>query len=151
MIVAKWRTGFEGFYKGVDAQKVAEEVYTLAEKENATTDAVLNLARDTRTELHKCFEWDDAKAAEYYRKEQVRTLMSNLIVVQSETQARGEATEIRVFYNTDPAKGYKPTEIIIKQADEYAALLDTAMRELRAFKAKYSCLRELRAIFDLIN
>ena len=39
---------------------------------------------------------------------------------------------------------------IIKKEDEYQALLARAMMELRAFKAKYSMLEELREILDLI-
>ena len=71
MIVAKWKEGI-GFYKGISAQKVAEEIASIGE--SATPQQIVDRARDENSELHKCFEWDDSIAAENWRKQQARII-----------------------------------------------------------------------------
>lgn len=148
-MIAKFKAGFEGFYKGVDPQVVAEEIIEIGE--TATPKQILEKARDEETELHKCFEWDDSIAAEKFRIQQARQLVSFLVI--REEKVPEDRPEIRFFYKTDNSRneGYKQTRLIIQQEDEYKKLLEQAWRELKTFKAKYSCLKELQEIFELIN
>lgn len=62
MIFAAWKSGCR---ISADAQKVADEI--LAIGKSATTAQILDKARDEKTELHKCFDWNDAEAAEKWR------------------------------------------------------------------------------------
>lgn len=146
MIKAKWKAGFERLFKA-DAQLVADEISSI--EGDPTPDDVLNLARNENTELHKCFTWDDTVAAEKYRKYEARQILCKLVIVEENKPE--DRPEIRVFYKVEDTEGYKPTEFVVKQDDEYAKLLERAYAELRAFKIKYSCLKELREIFDLID
>lgn len=146
MIKAKWKAGFERLFKA-DAQLVADEISSI--EGDPTPDDVLNLARNANTELHKCFTWDDTVAAEKYRKYEARQILCKLVIVEENKPE--DRPEIRVFYKVEDTEGYKPTEFVVKQDDEYAKLLERAYAELRAFKIKYSCLKELREIFDLID
>ena len=68
-----WR--FSDMYKA-DAEKVSKEIESI---QNATPKNILEFARSENTELHKCFEWDDTKAAEKYRLQQARQIVCNLI------------------------------------------------------------------------
>lgn len=146
MIKAKWREGF-GFYSGVDAQQVADEIMAIGEA--PTAHDILDKAKDAETELHKCFEWDDTIAAGKYRIIQARHIVRNLVIVQEDEEP--DRQEIRMFYKTAEHEGYKPTVIIVKKQDEYTELLNRAYSELRAFKQKYAILQELQEIFDLID
>lgn len=145
-VLASWKSGF-GFYKA-DAQTVAEEILSIGEE--ATSEQILDKARDTSTELHKCFEWDDSVAAEKYRLVQVRYLTSNLVIRRTEEQVAADTPEIRVFHKTAATGGYKPLQVIIQREDEYQALLDRAYAELHALKVKYQNLQELDYILSLI-
>ena len=147
MITAKWKQGFEGFYKDVDPNKVANEIMDIGE--SATPAEILERATDESTELHKCFEWDDSIAAGKYRLQQARRVVQFLVI--KEEQVPENRPEIRFFHVTKTNGGYKQTSIIVRKDDEYKALLEKAMSELRAFKAKYSCLSELQEIFELID
>ena len=144
MVQATWK--IPGFYKA-DANLVAEEIYAIGEE--ATPEQVLEKARDENSELHKCFEWDDSIAAEKYRLVQARQVL-RFVVVRNEPPEE-EKPPIRVFFKPKGSAGYKPTEIIIKQKDEYQALLEQAMIELQAFKAKYACLSELEELWEAID
>lgn len=146
MITAKWKEGY-GFFNKADANKVAQEIRSIGE--NATTQQIVDKARDESTELHKCFEWDDAIAGEKYRLVQARHVVCQLVI--KEDTVPTNRPEVRFFYKPEKSDGYKPTQVIVKKEDEYQKLLVQAWSELQAFKVKYSMLSELQEIFELIK
>ena len=141
---ASWKVGV---FKA-DATKVAEEIYSISDC--CTPEDLVEKAKDESTELHKCFEWDDTIAGEKYRKIQAQQVLRYLVVTkQPEKQ---EPVTYRMFVNTGDRSGeYKPTELVVQRKDEYATLLETAKRELIAFRKKYSMLVELKEVFDEID
>ena len=143
MIFATWKSGCR---ISADAQKVADEILEIGN--SATTAQILDKARDEKTELHKCFDWDDAEAAEKWRLQQARHIVCNLVIKEkSETPH----PDIRVFFKTDADSGYKPTVLIMQDKDEYRKLLARALAELNSFRAKYKTLVELDGVFDAID
>lgn len=147
-IVAKWSATGTRF--GADAQKCYEEIMEICnDLDSASPRDVLDKARDESTELHKCFTWDDSVASERWRIHEARLVTRQLVI--KEVKVPKDRPEVRLFYKTDSKPGYKPTQIIVRKEDEYKALLERAYSELRAFKAKYSMLEELREIFELID
>ena len=148
MITATWRAGRgEAFYKGVDAQKVADEITGIGE--SVSPQDIVNRARDETSELHKCFEWDDTKAAEKWRIQQARQITYFLVIKEDEKPH--DRPEVRFFVTPKNGEGYKKTEYVVKIDSEYEKLLKQAWAELRAFKQRYSTLKELQEIFDLIE
>lgn len=143
MIFAAWKSGCR---ISADAQKVADEI--LAIGSSATTAQILDKARDEQTELHKCFDWNDAEAAEKWRLQQARHIVCNLVIKEKSETPR---TEVRMFFKTDADSGYKPTVLIMQDKDEYRKLLDRALAELNSFRAKYKTLVELDGVFDAID
>lgn len=141
----KWKHGF-GFVKA-DAQKVGEEILSIGS--DVTPQQVLEKARQEDTELHKCFEWNDAIASEKYRLIQARDVIRFLVI--EEEKVPTDRPEVRLMYKTDNATGYKPIKVIMQDKTEYEKLLERAWAELRAFKAKYAMLTELEEIFSLID
>ena len=136
----------KSLYKGVDPYKVYDELQVIGD--NLKPSDIVEAAKDEGSELHKCFEWDDTVAAGKWRIQQARTLLLNLVIVDSERKE--EPQQIRVMY-TSKNGGYKQTKLIVQQLDEYEALLERARAELRAFKSKYAMLQELHEIFELID
>lgn len=147
MLVATWKSGFASLYKA-DPQKVANEIAQIGD--TATPAQILDKARDDGTELHKCFEWDDTKAAERWRIQQARQIVCSLVIKETDDDATNKP-EIRVFYKTDNSSGYKPTTLIMRDQDEYQKLLSRALSELAAFKGKYKSLTELDELFEVID
>lgn len=143
MIFAAWKRGCR---ISADAQKVADEILGIGN--SATTAQILDKARNEQTELHKCFDWDDAEAAEKWRLQQARHIVCNLVIKEKSDTPR---PEVRVFFKTDVDSGYKPTVLIMQDNDEYRKLLDRALAELNSFKAKYKTLAELDGVFDAID
>lgn len=147
MIVAKWREGFSGLFRGADAQKVADEISAIGEAPTAAD--IVDAARNEDSELHKCFEWDDSRAAELWRLKQARDVVHHLVYVEEKIPV--DRPEIRIRYMDNTERGYKEAKKIVRNEDSYKALLAQAYSELRAFKVKYSMLSELKEILDLIQ
>lgn len=145
MTVATWRSGPCVFK--ADAQKVADEISSIGI--SVKPEEIVDKARDESTELHKCFEWDDTKAAERYRLHQARQIVCHLII--KEVDNAPQKHEVRVFYKTDNTEGYKSVEYIMRNENEYQKLLERALSELSSFKKKYSTLKELNGLWGVIN
>ena len=135
-----------------DAQKCADEIMEICEElESATPQQILEKARDSNTELHKCFTWDDTEAAEKWRISEARAVVRNLKIIEQKSDKQPEPTTIRVFYKTDNESGYKPTKLILKKPDEYKVLVERCRSELLAIKQKFNSISEYEEIWEMIN
>ena len=146
--IIKWSVS--GVFKA-DANKCYEEIQEIGEE--VKPEQVLDKARDSDSELHKCFDWDDSSAAEKYRLHQARLVINHLIVVKRDVEEEKEPVQFRVMLKNDTAResGYKQTLVMVRDEDEYKKMLEQAYRELHSFKQKYSCLSELAEILALID
>ena len=143
--VAMWKPGFESLHKA-DPQKVADEIARICPEPKP--EQIVERARDSTTELHKCFDWNDTTAAEKWRIHQARQIVCHLVFKRPESER--EKPPIRIFYKNKGDEGYKPTTFIMQNKSEYDALLEQAYAELHRFKEKYHTLSELEEIMALI-
>ncbi len=137
-----------GFLKfKADAQKCYDEVQTLGE--SYTPRDVLELARDPKTELHKCFDWDDTSAAEKWRIQQARQVCISFVVrVEKSVE---EPKTYRVIQHDHEGKAYKPVVFTVRNEDEYGRLLKQAKAELAQFRSRYKNIAELESVIDEIE
>jgi hypothetical protein len=84
-----------------DANKCYSEILEL---EKITPAEVLERARDEKSELHKCFEWDNNVAAEKYRTFQAGQVIRMLYIVPKDE----ETPQVRVLSRTSHTV-YQPT------------------------------------------
>lgn len=151
--IASWRPDSEKYRKKANAQKVAEEVFSLGE--HPETSEILDMARDKTKEIHKLIEWNDKKAADKYRLSQIVDIMHDLQIVEiglnKEKKPDKIGVPLRMYYNLKGETGYRPTPIIVQDANLYKKLLMTALSELRAFENKYSILTELEPVFKAMR
>lgn len=138
------RWSVEGLHKA-DAQKCYNECQTL---EEVTPANVLEKARNKRTELHKCFEWDDSIAGEKYRLIQARDVIRHFVIYTPDEE---NLPKIRSYQISTECTRYEPTRMFLQNPDEYTELLKRAKNELEAFKQRYKTLTELETIFEEID
>ena len=146
MIKATWKAGFAGLHKA-DAQKVAEEILSIGQ--DVTPAQIVDRARDETSELHKCFTWDNEKAADKWRAHEARQIVCHLVIQRPE--AKPDAPEVRLFYKGEVGEGYKPSPMIFRREEEYYKVMNRALTELKAFQAKYSFLADLKEMQDLLD
>ena len=135
-----WRDAPSCFHKA-DAQKCGEEMGN-----SPTPESLLEKAKDPTSELHKCFEWDDTKAAEKYRLVQARQMIQFIIIKDTKTKEN----QVRYFQISKEPQVYKPVTFFLENEDEYTTLLDRAKRELKAISERYSKLTELEEVLEAI-
>ena len=144
MTIATWKTPL---FSKADAQKVADEISALGDEVKPSD--IVEMARNPETESHKCFEWDDKKAAENYRLAQARNIVCNLVYTEKPDDREHEP--VRLFYKPTGSAGYKQTKLIIQNQSEYERLLADCRRELERMKIKYHTLAEYDWLWELIN
>ena len=108
-----------------------------------------NLVDDSRPEdapLHNEFTWDDSLAAESWRRQEAMQII-NGIEIRIENSAPVQAFVKLTRAETD----YRPTSILIRQADTREQLIENALRELKGIQRKYSALKELADVFTAIE
>lgn len=137
---------WNGFRFSADAEKCYREIQSL---ECITPASIVDYARNEGTELHKCFQWDDSIAAENWRKQQARIIVSSLVVTVEKTTAGSQ--KYRLIQHDDSTKEYKPVVFTVRNMDEYSRLLAQAKRELRSFKERYKSITELSEVIEQIE
>lgn len=142
-IKAEWRVEL---FKA-DANKCANEIMSLGE--DVSPEQIVEYARKPNAELHRCFTWNDAEAANKYRIYEARQVVCNLII-RKENGEKQEPTPIRLFHKIENGH-YKPLTLIIQNEDEYQSLLRQCSEALLALKRKYSNLSEFDEIWSLIH
>lgn len=140
---AEWRiVKFKG-----NAQKCYDEIQTLGD--SYTPDQVVDLARNPRTELHKCFDWDNDVAAEKWRKQQARLICISLTVTVEKQP--GIVQTYRLIQHDREEGVYKPVALTVRQPDEYDRLLKQAKDELASFRKRYQSIKELSEVIEEIE
>lgn len=139
----------DGFRANVKADTVGEVLDTLRNSETGlTAKAFVDISRPEESVTHKMFEWNDSIAAEKFREQQARVIIGHITVEYESVK-----TPQRAFYHlsfTDPQ--YRSVGEIKENAEDAAALLSMAKRELITFKTKYSILKkELGPVFEAID
>lgn len=145
-MVYQWKTGSQ---HKVSAAVAAEVMDRLAAEERLNPTELVEESRPADAPLHSEFEWDDSIAAEKWRKEQAGALIRHLVVRVESNNA--EYPTRQYFMVQQEAKTYEPINVILKDEDKTAMLLEQAKRELQAFKAKYAGLKELAKVFEAID
>ena len=131
-------------------QLIEHELETIAAQHDGMLrpESVVEFARDEATALHGEFEWDDSEAARKFRIVQARQLIR--LVVNVDPSANGEPVRAFVSLSEDRVAkdGYRRLVDVMNDEQRRAMLLRDALRELAAFKRKYSVLSELSKVFE---
>lgn len=144
-MVYEWK--MPGLYS-IPAQEAGEELDRIYQDRGKLDAAdVVDESRPVEAVLHPCFEWDDPKAAELYRQQQARNII-NCVVTVKETKGGGEVTT-RAYEHVQGA--YHPINVIFQCMDKSEELLQTAFRELQAFRKRFQTISELAPVFDAID
>ena len=131
----------------------AEEAYRvmdkLAKENNLNAQALVDASRPEGAVLHQDFEWRDQVAAEEYRKGTARTMINSIVLVHEE---HPQQEPVRAFFHIVPAQpNYEPVEVIMQDEEKTDLLMHQAIKELTAFRAKYSSLKEFQKLFQEIG
>ena len=143
-----WKTPF---FK-TDANIAGAVCKGLEESVGLTAKTLLDASRPEGAPLHDEFEWRDEVAAEKFREQQARVMISNLVIVT----VSGETVEpTRAFFTLTESKkannNYHNVIDVMQSKEGRSVLLGIAMRELKSFRAKYNGLEEFAKVIAAID
>lgn len=132
----------------VDAQEAGDELDRIREANGGELrpEAVLSEARSESSLLHPCFEWDDSRAAEKYRREQAASLIRSVrVLVVSED---GEKEPARAYIRVLPAgadkPAYLPRAVVAAEPSLLSQAINEAVSDLRHAENRLAEFRALR-------
>lgn len=134
----------------VGAQIAAERLQHIRETSGEITPRnVVDDARSDNSPLHKCFEWDNDKAADNYRLSQARKLIGAIVVAQIDD--RPVKKETRAFVNLPSVSRYEPIEVAMSQPDMRNEILAKAKQEISMWRARYSAYEEFSKVHASVD
>lgn len=136
-------------FGNADANKVGKELEKIESKGELTRDAVLEYAKNKKSELHKCFEWDDKIAGEKFRLYQATNVLTSISIVYEEEPKRTTRMYVNIK-NEKEKREYKNIISVLENDEEYKQLLDKAERDFVSYKEKYQSILQLNDLKNII-
>ncbi len=141
---------------GVSADVAGKVMDDLAKGDGLTAHNLVEVSRPEEAPLHKCFEWDDAIAAEHFRESQARRMIGAIEIVREEPNQEtkvNEVRQIRAFHalREEQDAGYEHIEVILSDEEKSARLMALAKRDMEVFKDKYRTLKKLEKVFAAMD
>ena len=143
-----------------DAKAALKEIEALNKRHggHAPDGSLVEHARNPKSVLHNDFEWDDAVAGDKYRLNTEKKIKRSLVVVTEKlNDDQVEPTEIRLFQrvnvecNDESKRLWLNTFDMLKDPEGRKIIIETARKELNAFRNKYKSLTELSDVLEPIN
>lgn len=140
---------------GVNAARLAElRAIEKAAGGIVRPESVVEYAANPKTALHSAFCWDDTEAAHKYRVFQARQLLRVMVTLVDAPS--GEPMRVNCYVALredrvgDGDGGYRYMPRLMRSDAGRTSILETALAELDAFRAKYAALKELSEVFAAI-
>lgn len=134
--------------KEADAQTIGEALEKIRQEHdgNLKPQDVVAAARNKKHPLHKHFEWDDATAANGYRRMQAR----GIIRITRQVDASSPKGTSRAFLsiNAEEHRSYRALNEVKGSNTLMEAVLNAALKDLKAFEDRYG---ELIDICDMVK
>lgn len=147
-MVYEWKAGSRF---PVGAQIAAERLNMIREENGAITPrAVVEDASSGNSPLHKCFEWDNEKAADLFRIKQAQKMIGALIVAQVDEAP--VKRETRAFVHIENGVNrYEPIQVAMASVDMRAEVLAKAQQEIKMWRARYAAYNEFATVHTAID
>lgn len=140
---------------GVKAQVAGEEIARLEEASGGSLmpETIVKSAKKKSSPIHNCFEWDDTKAAEVYRRRQASEMMRKIVVVYEDN---GKEETIRAFVSIadEDNKSYASTARVLSDDDLLENVRQQIIVDLKALKKKWKQFKDddgLAAIWAAVD
>lgn len=133
--------------KKADPAKIGaalEKIQAANPGEKGYPQRVVEAARNPRSPLHKHFTWDDAEAAEAYRREEARTIIRSIRIEDED----GDIRPAFMAVNSKGGMRYHSIDAVMASVELQEAVLKAAERDLTAFTRRY---REMQDICEVVQ
>lgn len=145
-----WKRNAPG---GVKADVIYKTIKTIMKQNGGTVlpEQLILAAKPKSSPLHGCFTWNDTLAAQKYREVEARYILRNIVIIADNEDEEITTRALVNVSDEDDQSCYATIQTVLADDDMYQQLLRQAKKEMVAFTEKYSQLKELRQVFDVIN
>lgn len=127
-------------------QNALKEIY-ISEGGILRPETVVRYASNPDSSLHSCFTWDDTAAAHQWRLNQARQLIKvNVEMLPGANKAYSVFVSLSRD-RTQAGGGYRLAVDVLSSTELRDEMVEQALSEFKAVRAKYERLRELIPIF----
>ena len=143
-------------FSRADAARIGPVLYRLALEGKTTAPHIVEEATDPDSPLHEDFEWSDTEAARKYRENQARDMARSIAIriITEGAQGFPKVTTTRFFFAVHNPEApqldsgrqlrhYTPANVVVKQMDMRAQIVETGTQQLLGWMARYKQYREL--------
>lgn len=148
----RWKNTF--YNNSAEASKVKKEIDSIGEC--VSPEELVDFAqKNKKSEMYKCFTWDNSIAGHKYRLYEARQMVSSIIIV-SEEKEKEEITYVvqcREYENVKDKtgkQGYMKIHTILTQEDLYIQLIHSMTKTIFEMKEKIKTYRSLKDDADKI-
>lgn len=135
MAIYQFRKGTRA--AGIKPDTAAKELGRIYEKHGKLSPTVVvDEARPAESPLHPAFEWDDSKAAEFYRRSQAKDLIYSVEIIEE-----SQPIPQRIYTYIPSVEAYIPTQVVVSDVDlyveareEFAKRFNEALCSLQRFE-----------------
>ena len=154
IMASKYRAAKGARYNHKDAQIIGTHLEQLGVE--FTPERVLDEAQNSRSPIHKYFEWDDTEAAKQHRLLQARNLVNHLLLVIT---IDGKAVETKAFHSIEiqmddetTGREYSSFEVILNDPDRKEQVIERALAEVDAWQSRWLHYSEVfGGVFKAVN
>jgi len=148
-MIYKWK---QGSRLDISAQVAGEELERIRVRNNGRLESamVVEAARDESSPLYPAFEWDDQKAAHNFRVGQAGYIIRS-VEVEVEQSQRSEPIRAFVSVVRDEDRSYTSVSHALADPALRQQVLQSALRDLVAWRDRYAELTELAQVFAAID
>jgi len=143
---------------GVPGKIVLAEIERIEQRDGYIKPEIfVNESRDPKSPTHACFMWDDTNAANEYRKQQARHIISRIrVIILAGPDNKDVTVQAKVnVINADGVQGYRSILAVMEDPDERSYLMKAALSVLQTFLARFEAfealtplMRDVRHIYD---
>ena len=137
----------------VDPQAAGELLEDISKRDGGIKPkAVVDESRPKDALLHECFEWRDNIAGELYREVQAKSIIRNIVIVPTpEVEHKKVRAFVHINQPEEKKSHYLPIDTVMVDGTMRQQMLETALKELAAFRKKYQDLNELSNVLRAIE
>lgn len=147
-----------GYQVKSSADQINSVLSPMAASGTLTAKNLVDVSRPADAPLHKEFVWDDSKAAELYREEQARYVISAVCITAiNESGEQSPPTRAYVVVPPEPeeddghANTYTHINVVLQSSSMTDRYLNDALKQLEAFRRKYASIKQFSNVISAID
>lgn len=139
------------FIINADAQKVGKELEKIETLGELNNEAVLKYAEEhPKSELYKCFDWDDTEASKKWRLNQASRIICSISVEIKEEPTVKQRIYVNVRSSETGKRKFKNIRDVLENDDEYNQLVNKAKEDFNKCKEKYDTIINRDDLKDIL-